>query len=163
MTRKKHFRYSTCFHFLDILKSLSTRVIVGLQREECVMNHLSRVLSKSSIRILALGATEPKPVAARRLSGQTMSTCPVYSANYIENRLKKDLEAEHVEVVDLSGCCGMKFDAVIVSPKFDGKPILQRQRLVNQTLAEEMKYIHAFTMRTLTPTQWTSQKKESTQ
>lgn len=84
-----------------------------------------------------------------------MSSGPIYTAEYLSNKLQKELEADHVDIEDLSNCgCGMKFDAVIVSPKFEGKPILQRQRLVNQTLAEEMKHIHAFTMRTLTPNQW---------
>lgn len=84
-----------------------------------------------------------------------MSSSPTYTAEYLSDKLKKDLEAEHVEIEDLSNCgCGMKFDAVLVSPKFEGKPILQRQRLVNQILTEEMKHIHAFTMRTLTPDQW---------
>lgn len=86
---------------------------------------------------------------------RAMSSGPIYTAEYLSNKLQKELEADHVDIEDLSNCgCGMKFDAVIVSPKFEGKPILQRQRLVNQTLAEEMKHIHAFTMRTLTPNQW---------
>lgn len=88
---------------------------------------------------------------------RTMSTGQqqMYTAEYLSDKIKKDLDAERVDVEDLSNCgCGMKFDAVIVSSKFEGKPILQRQRLVNQTLAEEMKHIHAFTMRTLTPAQW---------
>lgn len=87
-----------------------------------------------------------------------MST-PIYTAEYLTKKLEKDLDAEHVSVEDLSNCgCGMKFDALLVSPKFDGKTILQRQRLVNQILDEEMKHIHAFTMRTLTPTQWKETK-----
>lgn len=85
----------------------------------------------------------------------SMSSSPTYTAEYLSKKLQQDLEAEHVEIEDLSNCgCGMKFDATLVSPKFEGKPILQRQRLVNQILVEEMKHIHAFTMRTLTPTQW---------
>lgn len=84
-----------------------------------------------------------------------MSSTPVYTAQYLTDKLQKELEAEHVDVEDLSNCgCGMKFDAVLVSPKFEGKPILQRQRLVNQILTDELKHIHAFTMRTLTPDQW---------
>lgn len=85
----------------------------------------------------------------------TMSSPPTYTADYLIDKLQKNLDTEHIDVIDLSNCgCGMKFDAVLVSPKFDGKPILQRQRLVNQILAEEMKYIHAFTMQTYTPSQW---------
>lgn len=86
---------------------------------------------------------------------RNMSSSPTYTVDYLSGKIQKELQAEHVDIEDLSNCgCGMKFDAVIVSPQFEGKPILQRQRLVNQTLAEEMKHIHAFTMRTLTPSQW---------
>lgn len=88
------------------------------------------------------------------------STSPTYTVGYLTDKLQKNLEAEHIDIEDLSNCgCGMKFDAVLVSPKFEGKPILQRQRLVNQILAEEMKHIHAFTMRTLTPEQWRDSNK----
>lgn len=88
-----------------------------------------------------------------------MSSSPTYTADYLKTKLVDALDAKHVEIEDLSNCgCGMKFDAVIVSPKFDGKALLQRQRLVNEILVEEMKYIHAFTMRTLTPDQWKGQK-----
>lgn len=86
---------------------------------------------------------------------RNMSSSPTYTAQYLIEKLQKELEAEHVDVEDLSNCgCGMKFDAVLVSQKFDGKPVLQRQRLVNKILVEELKHIHAFTMRTLTPEQW---------
>lgn len=84
-----------------------------------------------------------------------MSSAPVYSADYLKSKLEKNLDAKFVDIEDLSDCgCGMKFNAVIVSPKFEGKPLLQRQRLVNEILNEEMKYIHAFTMKTLAPSQW---------
>lgn len=90
-----------------------------------------------------------------RQSTSTMSSSPTYSAEYLKKKLEDNLEAQFVEIEDQSNCgCGMKFDALIVSPVFEGKPLLQRQRLVNQVLSEEMKYIHAFTMKTLAPSQW---------
>lgn len=89
-----------------------------------------------------------------RRSITTMSS-PTYTADYLKDKLKKSLETQHIDITDLSNCgCGMKFDAVLVSPKFEGKPLVQRQRLVNGVLSEEMKYIHAFTMQTYTPDQW---------
>ena len=117
---------------------------------------------KNSLSHLALDLTNPLSRrivigCVRARSSSTMSQSNVlYSADYLKEKLKKTLDAEHVEVEDLSGCCGMKFDAVIVSQQFEGKPILQRQRVVNQILAEEMKAIHAFSMKTLTPGQWKS-------
>lgn len=83
------------------------------------------------------------------------SSGPIYTVDYLDKKLKDQLQATHLDILDQSNCgCGMKFDAVIVSPKFDGLSILQRQRLVNGVLAEEMKHIHAFTMKTLSPEQW---------
>lgn len=81
-----------------------------------------------------------------------------YTEDYIKEKLTKELEASYVEVVDQSDGCGGKFDVVIVSPKFSGKPLLARHRLVNSTLQEELKEIHAFTMKTLTPEQWQQQQ-----
>lgn len=95
------------------------------------------------------------PISLQASSSRTMSSSPIYTVEYLSDKLRKNLDAEHIDIEDLSSCgCGMKFDALLVSTKFEGKPILQRQRLVNQILAEEMKHIHAFTMRTWTPAQW---------
>ena len=77
-----------------------------------------------------------------------------YSEEFIKNKLKEALEAEHVEVVDQSDGCGGKFEAVIVSKQFEGKALLARHRLVNAALAEELKTIHAFSQKTFTPEQW---------
>lgn len=88
-----------------------------------------------------------------------MTNNPIYTADYLKSKIEKNLEANYVEIEDQSNCnCGMKFQALIVSPKFEGKPLLHRQRLVNEVLNEEMKYIHAFTMKTLTPSQWSESR-----
>uniref|UniRef100_A0A182PU82 dolichyl-P-Glc:Man9GlcNAc2-PP-dolichol alpha-1,3-glucosyltransferase n=1 Tax=Anopheles epiroticus TaxID=199890 RepID=A0A182PU82_9DIPT len=59
-----------------------------------------------------------------------------------------------LEVVDESDGCGGKFRVVVVSSQFQGKPLLQRHRLVNAALEEELKTIHAFSQKTYTPEQW---------
>ncbi|XP_068623600.1 bolA-like protein 2 [Battus philenor] len=81
----------------------------------------------------------------------------VYTEAYIKEKLTKELDAVHVEVTDESDGCGAKFSAVIVSDKFQGKPLLARHRLVNAVLQEELKSIHAFTQKTLTVEQWNKQ------
>ena len=68
-------------------------------------------------------------------------------------KLKAELDAEYVEVHDDSDGCGAKFNAIIVSAKFEGMMLLQRQRAVNAVLQEEMQTIHALTMKTWTPAQ----------
>ncbi|KAG7172495.1 Dolichyl pyrophosphate Man9GlcNAc2 alpha-1-3-glucosyltransferase-like [Homarus americanus] len=73
--------------------------------------------------------------------------------------LVKDGLTVPMGVEDQSDGCGAKFSVVVVSPKFTGKPLLQRHRLVNGVLQEELKTIHAFSMKTLTPEQWEEQQK----
>ncbi|XP_071448489.1 bolA-like protein 2 [Hetaerina americana] len=87
----------------------------------------------------------------------------MYTASYLSEKLSKALEATHVDVHDDSDGCGAKFSVVIVSPKFEGLPLLQRHRLVNSTLKEELPNIHAFSQKTLTPAQWEEQKSKETQ
>lgn len=62
-------------------------------------------------------------------------------------KLKAALEAESVNVVDTSGGCGAAFEVEIVSPQFEGKTLLARHRLVNDTLKEEMASIHALSIK----------------
>lgn len=62
------------------------------------------------------------------------------------------------QVIDESDGCGGKFNVIIVSKEFEGKSILQRHRLVNSTLAEELKTIHAFSQKTFTPEQWAKEQ-----
>jgi BolA protein len=82
----------------------------------------------------------------------------------IEAKLERALEAIHVEVVDEShrhaghaGAAegGGHFRAVIVSPRFEGRSAVERQRLVYAALEGEMgSEIHALSVRTLTPGEW---------
>ncbi|KAM6563563.1 hypothetical protein CsatB_023561 [Cannabis sativa] len=62
-------------------------------------------------------------------------------------------------VIDTSGGCGASFAVEIVSEQFEGKRLLERHRLVNGALAEEMKDIHALSIKkALTPEQWKQQQ-----
>jgi BolA protein len=82
----------------------------------------------------------------------------------IEAKLRDRLAATHVELVDEShlhaghaGAAGGAghFRALVVSPRFEGKGPVERQRLVYAALAELMgPEIHALSLRTLTPEQW---------
>lgn len=64
------------------------------------------------------------------------------------------------KVVDESDGCGGKFNVIIVSKEFEGKSLIQRHRLVNSTLAEELKTIHAFSQKTFTPEQWAKEQEK---
>ena len=64
--------------------------------------------------------------------------------------IQEGLDCEHIEVVG----DGRHFDAVIVSKDFEGKGMLQQQRLVFQKLGNKMDVIHALSLKTFTPEQW---------
>ncbi|KAJ3003366.1 hypothetical protein HKX48_001797 [Thoreauomyces humboldtii] len=85
---------------------------------------------------------------------------PVAKA-HLEEAIKTKLQAEHVDVVDTSNGCGQSFDVTIVSPLFEGKNTLQRHRLVNEALKEEIAQIHAFSQKTYTPEQFAKLAEES--
>ncbi|RHY30878.1 hypothetical protein DYB32_003948 [Aphanomyces invadans] len=47
------------------------------------------------------------------------------------------------------------FKVVVVSAAFEGKPLIQRHRLVNQVLADELDGgVHALSIQSKTPSQW---------
>ena len=71
----------------------------------------------------------------------------------VREYILQGLECEHVEVEG----DGRHFDAVIVSKEFEGKGMLQQQRLVFQILGDKMEIIHALSMKTFTPQQWAEQ------
>jgi len=83
----------------------------------------------------------------------------------IERKMKTDLDAIHVEVEDESwkhaghagaAAGGGHFTLVVVSPKFEGLNPLDRRRLVFSVLQSEMQgEIHALTVRTIRPSEWT--------
>ncbi|KAG2711603.1 hypothetical protein I3760_04G084100 [Carya illinoinensis] len=71
----------------------------------------------------------------------------------------RNSRTSYVEVIDTSGGCGASFAIEIVSEKFEGKRLLERHRLVNAALEEEMKEIHALSIKkALTPEQWNQQQ-----
>jgi stress-induced morphogen len=72
----------------------------------------------------------------------------------LEMKLKEHLEPVYLKVEDISDGCGSKYNVLIVSNKFEGQSLLNRQRLVNTIIANEMKQIHAFTQKCVTPQQW---------
>lgn len=69
---------------------------------------------------------------------------------YIESSLPCDL-------VKVEGDDGHHFNAIIVSAEFRGKNMIQQHQLVYSALGDKMKQeIHALSMKTLTPEQWST-------
>jgi len=74
------------------------------------------------------------------------------TAEQIKNYIMQDLSCDYVAV---QGNDGQHFEAVIVSPQFAGKNMVQQHQLVYKALGEHMREeIHALSMRTFTPEAW---------
>ncbi|RUP17001.1 bola protein [Jimgerdemannia flammicorona] len=80
----------------------------------------------------------------------------IVTQEHLTAALKERLQAEHVEIIDNSGGCGSAYEVIIVSSLFEGKSLLERHRLVNEKLKDEIAKIHAFSQKSYTPTQWSS-------
>ena len=81
------------------------------------------------------------------------------SANELETYITNGLACDHIEVL---GNDGQHFEALIVSPAFVGKNMLQQHQLVYQALGDRMRSeIHALSMRTFTPEAWQANGKRA--
>jgi acid stress-induced BolA-like protein IbaG/YrbA len=77
------------------------------------------------------------------------------TAQELQTLISQGLPCEHIE---LSGD-GRHWSAVIVSPEFIGKRLIQRHQRVYATLGTRMQTdeVHALSMQTLTPAEWAAQ------
>ena len=74
------------------------------------------------------------------------------SAEQLKSYITAGLACDFIEV---RGNDGTHFDAVIVSPAFEGKRMVAQHQLVYAALGDRMRAeIHALGMKTYTPTQW---------
>ena len=74
------------------------------------------------------------------------------TASDLRSYIMDGLSSDYVEV---QGDDGQHFEAVIVSPKFTGKNMVQQHQLVYLALGERMRTeIHALSIRTFTPEAW---------
>ena len=72
----------------------------------------------------------------------------------IKARIEENLAATHVQVMDLGG--GDHIQAVVVSAKFAGLPLIKQHKLVLDLFTKEINSneVHALTVKTLTPEQF---------
>ena len=69
----------------------------------------------------------------------------------VKTYIERGLPCEHIELMG----DGQHFQAVIVSVEFRGKNRVQRHQRVYQALGERMREeVHALSMQTLTPEEW---------
>jgi len=76
----------------------------------------------------------------------------VLTAQQLENYITQNLSCDYIKVL---GDDGTHFEAVVVSPAFTGKSMVQQHQLVYAALGDRMRAeIHALSMRTYTPETW---------
>ncbi|CCD26866.1 Bol2p NDAI_0I02980 [Naumovozyma dairenensis CBS 421] len=84
-----------------------------------------------------------------------MSEAPTYKEEDLRTRIEAVIpNIYNIIVTDLSYGCGQSFDVVVVSDTFKGKNKLQRSRIVNGCLKEELTTIHAFSCKCYTEEEW---------
>lgn len=69
----------------------------------------------------------------------------------IYNKLIKDLNPQHLEVMDISGGCGSMFAISVISEKFKGLTMIKQHKLVNSVLADEIAKWHGLQLKTQAP------------
>jgi acid stress-induced BolA-like protein IbaG/YrbA len=74
------------------------------------------------------------------------------TAEELQSIIAAGMACEHLEVAG----DGRHWEAVIVSPEFEGKRPIQRHQRVYATLGARMRTdeVHALSMRTYTPAEW---------
>ena len=84
-------------------------------------------------------------------------------AQTIEQKVTDAIKPVHLEVINESHMHNVPpgseshFKLIIVSEAFDGLRLVGRHQLINATLKDELaNYIHALSMETLTPDEWTA-------
>lgn len=77
------------------------------------------------------------------------------SPDQIKNRIESLAPGTTAEIIDLTGTQD-HYQAIIVSPAFDGKMMIEQHRLVMGLLQSEIDSgeVHALTMRTFSPEQY---------
>src|SRR5258708_26969554 len=76
----------------------------------------------------------------------------------IETMIARGIPDAQVEVRDYTGG-GDHFEALVVSPSFEGKGLIERHQLVYQALGDAMRVqVHALTLKTLTPAQYQNRR-----
>jgi acid stress-induced BolA-like protein IbaG/YrbA len=80
------------------------------------------------------------------------------TAEEVKKYITQGLPCDYVAV---QGNDGQHFEAVIVSPEFAGKNMVQQHQLVYKALGDMMRAeIHALSMRTFTPEAWAKSSNE---
>ncbi|KAH9853836.1 bola-like protein [Lenzites betulinus] len=109
--------------------------------------------------MLALALT--RRIARPQLAARLPAVARAYSAaqakfstdgeRVIHEKLTEKFKPSELQVEDVSGGCGTFYQIIIASDEFKGLSLVKQQRLVNQTLKEEIQGIHGLQLKTIAP------------
>ncbi|MBI2982530.1 MAG: BolA family transcriptional regulator [Deltaproteobacteria bacterium] len=73
----------------------------------------------------------------------------------IKKRIEEKMPGARVEIRDLTGTRD-HWQVIVVSPRFEGLPMLKQHRLVKAFFEQEIAVgsVHAFSLKTYTPREW---------
>ena len=86
--------------------------------------------------------------------------------SHIEKKLSEYFKSDYIKVINESFMhqaaegAESHFKVIIVSPLFLNKSLLERHRIVQDLLQEDIKKIHALSLMTKTPKEWQDEKME---
>ncbi|XP_027013614.2 bolA-like protein 1 isoform X1 [Tachysurus fulvidraco] len=119
-----------------------------------MLSHVRRFFRSSSVALFT-----SRHFSAHHM--EAVSIRPVEAS--IRTKLTQALTPDHLEVLNESHMHAVPpgseshFRVLVVSSRFDGLSLLQRHRLVNETLSHELSTsIHALAIQAKTPQQWSS-------
>lgn len=85
----------------------------------------------------------------------------------IEDKLRRGLAPQHLEVINESGMHAVApgsethFRVRVVSSAFEGKPLVQRHRMIYELLEQERSEgVHALGIQTMTPAEYADERVE---
>lgn len=90
----------------------------------------------------------------------------MHAIEQLKTKLTQELDAPFVEIIDDSwkhaghreaqpGMEATHLTITVVSPKFEGLPLMDQHRMVHTVLKEAReKHLHALILKTLPPSQW---------
>jgi stress-induced morphogen len=115
------------------------------------MRVLLNAISRNYLR-----TTISTPVSTHHFHSRRYISMADIAVQEATNAIKSVInDVQYLNVMDTTGGggCGAKFEVVIVSPSFEGKPLLARHRAVQGAMTGKVEY-HALSIKAYTPSQW---------
>jgi stress-induced morphogen len=100
----------------------------------------------------SVGLTDP--ISSAILCRSPSEVIDMLAPDALKQRIEDELSDVHVEVMDMTGEMD-HFRVIVISPEFEGLPMVKQHQLVYDALGDAMDGdIHALGLKTYTPEEW---------